>query len=99
MKNKLVLILWLELQDSLMASGIKRTILDEMIMATDTLLLWSDSKAVSNYLRNTKANFRPCIVPRCNKSQVSMRVEDWRYISSEINIVNILSHGISFDKF
>lgn len=37
MKNKLVLILWLELQDSLMASGIKRTILDEMIMATDTL--------------------------------------------------------------
>ena len=38
MKNKLVLILWLELQDSLMASGIKRTILDEMIMATDTLL-------------------------------------------------------------
>ena len=38
MKNKLVLILWLELEDSLMASGIKRTILDEMIMATDTLL-------------------------------------------------------------
>ena len=99
MTNKLVSVPWSALQVALIASRIKLTILDQMVMATDSVLLWSDLKTVLNYLRNTKTNFRPYIKRRCNKIQVNTRVEDWRYIASEISIADILSHGMSFDKF
>ena len=36
---------------------------------------------------------------RCSEIWVSTRVEDWRYIPSEINIADILLRGVSFDKF
>ena len=36
---------------------------------------------------------------RYNKIRVNTRIEDWRYIPSEINIVDILSSVISFNKF
>ena len=36
---------------------------------------------------------------RCNEIRVNTRVEDWRYIPSEINIGDIVSRGVSFDKF
>ena len=94
MTNKLVSVPWSALQVALIASRIKLTILDQMVMATDSVLLWSDLKTVLNYLRNTKTNFRPYIKRRCNKIQVNTRV-----IASEISIADILSHGMSFDKF
>ena len=70
-----------------------------MDMAIDSVFLLSDSKAVLSYLRNTKANFGPCIMRRCNEIRLNTRVQDWRYISSEINISDIFSRDISFDKF
>ena len=99
MKNISVTIPRLELQAALMASRIKVTILDQMDMAVDSVFLWSDSKTVLNYLRNKKNNFGPYIIRRCNKIRVNTRVEDWRYIPSEINIADILPRVISFDKF
>ena len=36
---------------------------------------------------------------RCNEIRVKTKVEDWRHIHSEINIADILSRGISFNKF
>ena len=73
-----------------MASRIKVTILDQMGMAIDSVFLWSDSKTSLNYLRNTKTNFASYIIRRCNEIRVNARVEDWRYIPSEINIADIL---------
>ena len=35
----------------------------------------------------------------CNEIQVNTRVEDCRYIPSEIDIADILSRDVSFDKF
>ena len=35
----------------------------------------------------------------CNEIQVNTRVEDCRYILSEIDIADILSRDVSFDKF
>ena len=102
MKNKLVTILRLELQAALMVSRIKVTILDQMDIAIDSVFLWSDSKTVLNYLRylrNTKNNFGPYIMRRCNEIRVNTRVENCRYIPSEINIADILSRGVLFDKF
>ena len=99
MKNKLVTIRRLELQAALMASRIKVTILDQMDIAIDSAFLWSGSKTVLNYLRNTKTNFGPYIMQQCNEIRVNTGVEDWRYIPSEINISDILSRGISFHKF
>ena len=68
-------------------------------MAINSVFLWPDSKTVLNYLRNTKTNFGSYIVQRCNESQVNTIVEDWRYIPSEISIADILSHGVSFNKY
>ena len=48
---------------------------------------------------NAKTNFGPYIMPRSNEIRVNTRVDDWRYIPSETNIADILSRGISFDKF
>ena len=62
MKNKLVTIPRLELQATLMALRIKVTILDQMDMTIVSVFLWSDSKTVLNYLRNTKTNFGPYIM-------------------------------------
>ena len=98
-KNKLVTIPRLELQAALMASRIEVKILDQMDMAIGSVLLWSDLKTVLNYLRNTKTNFGPYIMRRCNEIRVNTRVDDWRYIPSEINIADVLSRGVSFDKF
>ena len=68
-------------------------------MAIISVFLWSHSKTVLNYLRNTGTNFGPYILRRCNEIHGNTRVEDWGHISLEINIVDILSHGVSFDKF
>ena len=94
MKNKLVTILRLEVQAALMASRIKVTVLDQMDIAIGSAFLWSGSKTILNYLRNTKTNFGPYIMQRCIEIRVNTRVEDWRYIPSEINIADILSRGI-----
>ena len=99
MKNILVTIPRLELQAALIASRIKVTILDQMDMPIDSVFLWSDSKTVLNYLRNGKANSGPYIMRRCNEIRVKTKIEDWRHIHSEINIADILSRGISFNKF
>ena len=93
MKNELVSSR-LELQASLMASRIKVAILEQIDMANDSVFLWSDSKIVLNYLWNTKNIFGAYIMRRCNEIQVNTRVRDWRYISSKINIADILSRGI-----
>ena len=98
-KNKLVTILWFELLAALKASRIKITVLDQMDMAIDGVFLWSDSKTVLNHLRNTKTNFGPYIIWQCHEIWVNTRIGDWRYIPSEINIADILSCGITFNKF
>ena len=36
---------------------------------------------------------------QCNNIRVNTSVEDCKYIPSEINIADVLSRGISFDKF
>ena len=57
-----------------MASRIKLTILDHIIMAIDSVLfLWSDSKIVLNYLQNAKTNFGLFMLQRCSKIQVNMK--------------------------
>ena len=68
-------------------------------MAIISVFLWSDSKTVLNYLRNTGTNFGPYILRRCNEIRGNTRVEDWRSSPWKINIVDILSHGVSFDRF
>ena len=82
MKNKLVTIPRLELQAALMASRINVTILDQMDMGIDSVFLWSDSETVLNYLRNTKTNFGPYIMRRCNEIRVNthpLRNQYFRY--------------------
>ena len=70
-----------------------------MDMANDGVFLWSDSKTVLNYLWNTKNIFGAYIMRRCNEIQVNTRAQDWRYISSKINIADFLSRGIWLYKF
>ena len=68
-------------------------------MPIDSVFLRSDSKTVLNYLRNAKTNSGPYIIRRCNEIREKTKVKDWRNIHSEINIADILSGGISFNKF
>ena len=99
MKNKLVTIPRLELQVALMASRIRVTTLVQIHIAINSVFLWSESKTVLYYLRNTKTNFGKHFMRRCNEIRVNTRVEEWRYLPSEINTSDILSCDISFDKF
>ena len=98
MRNKLVTISRLELQAVLLASRIKLTVTQEMEIHIDNIYLWSDSKTVLNYLRNSNTNFDPYIMRRCNEIRQNTNVEDWNYIPTDLNIADVLSRGILLEN-
>ena len=66
MKNKLTTSK-LELPAALLTSRIKSTVTQEMDIHIDHIYLWSDSKTISNYLRNMNTSFVSYIRRRCNE--------------------------------
>ena len=98
MKNKLTTIPRLELQTALLASRIKLTVSQEMDIHIDNIYLWSDSKTVLIYLRNTNTDFGPCIMRRCNEIRQNINLQDWNYIPTDLNIDDVLSQGILLEN-
>ena len=64
----------------------------------DNIYLWSDAKAVLNYLRNRNTNFGPCNMRRCNEIKQNTNIEDWNYIPTDLNIADVLSRGILLEN-
>ena len=69
-----------------------------MNIYTGNICLWSDSKAVLNYLCDTNTNFGPCIMRRCYEIRQNTNVEDWNYIPTDLNIADLLSSGILLEN-
>ena len=76
-------ILRLELQAEVIATRLKNTIANEILIEKGNTFLWTDSKIVLNYLNNNDTNFGVYIAHRINKIRQSADPGNWRYIKTE----------------
>ena len=59
----------------------------------DNIHLWFESKTVLIYM-----NFRPYIMRRCYQIRQNTNLEDWKYISTDLNIADVLPCGIILEN-
>ena len=60
------------------------------------LLLWTDSKAGLNYLRNEDRNFGVFVAHRVNEISNHTTFDDWHYVLTEENIADFTTRYQEF---
>ena len=75
----------LELQVAVIATRLKNTTVNEILIKKGNTFLWTDSKIVLNYLNNNDTNFRVYRTHRVNEIRQSADPSNRRYIKIERN--------------
>ena len=88
----------LELQAALIASRLKNTIVKETGLKFHRIFLWTDSKTVINYLRNTETNFGIFVAHRVNEIRELTSIGDWNYVPTKYNPADDTSRYIPLFK-
>lgn len=55
---------------------------------------WSDSMNVLWWVRNHSCNFKPFISNRVGEIQTNSKPEQWRYVPTELNPADYVTHGL-----
>ena len=83
-----------ELQEAVLASTLKATIVEELKLNLDSVHLWSDSATVLKYIGNKNVNFGQFIMHRTNEIKNNSHIQDWRFIATELNVADDCSRVI-----
>ena len=75
----------LELQAAVIATRLKNTIVNEILMEKTNTFLWTGSEIVLNYLNNTDTNFGVYIAHRIKEIRQLTDPDNWCYIKTEQN--------------
>ena len=75
----------LELQAAVIATRLKNTIVNEILMEKTNTFLWTGSEVVLNYLNNTDTNFGVYIAHRIKEIRQLTDRDNWCYIKTEQN--------------
>lgn len=62
-------------------------------------VFWSDSTTVLFYLRNVSTSFRTFVFNRVEYINNNSDNSQWRYVNTKINISDVATRGMKFDKF
>ena len=93
----------IELNAAKTAVQLHHKIVSELDMKIDRSLFWSDSQAVLNYIRSEKGRFQTFVSNRVSLIRSLSKVDDWRFVPTQLNPADILSRGSktikSFIKF
>lgn len=72
---------------------------DKLDILIDDVFYWTDSMAVMNYLHSETGQFQRFVANRVAYITSHSEIRNWRHVPGNMNIADILSRGISVDKF
>ncbi|XP_063959312.1 uncharacterized protein LOC135154982 [Lytechinus pictus] len=84
----------LELQAAVLASRLYKTILEELRIEIEDVILMTDSTIALSWIRGRAKTFKTFVATRVGEIQTSTDPSKWRHISGESNIADVLSRGL-----
>eukprot|EP00057_Strongylocentrotus_purpuratus_P004826 XP_003729535.1 PREDICTED: uncharacterized protein LOC100892047 [Strongylocentrotus purpuratus] len=84
----------LELQAAVLASRLYKTIVEQLTMEIDDVILFTDSMIALSWVRSKARNFKTFIATRVGEIQSNTDPSKWRHISGVDNIADVLSRGL-----
>ncbi|XP_033113671.1 uncharacterized protein LOC117114192 [Anneissia japonica] len=85
----------LELCAAVMATQAVQKITSELDVVVDQTYYYTDSKVVLGYIQNKSRRFYVYVANRVQQIHNVSKPQQWHYIATEINLVDIASRGIS----
>ena len=92
---KTMSIVRLELQAAVLAARLMDTVLKEMTVTVDKVVLWSDSKVVLQYIANESRRFHVFVANRISEIHDLTRKEQWRHVPGSLNPADDCSRGLA----
>ena len=84
----------LELTAATLAVKVYKQLCEELQLAVDRVVLWTDSTVVLRYLRNTTRRFQSFVANRLQFIQDSTTSSQWRHVPTHANPADLASRGI-----
>ena len=88
----------LELQAAVLASRLAKTIQEESRINFNGVTFFTDSMITLGWIQSRSRNYKPFVSARIGEIQSNSNPNQWRHISSEDNVADDLSRGISVEE-
>lgn len=78
----------LELQAAVMSTRLKDTIIKELSITIDQVMMWTDSQTVLSWIRSTKRRYSAFVSHRISEILDSTTISQWRWVPSGDNVAD-----------
>ena len=96
-RNKTMTIPRLELQTIVLATRSKTTTVEKLKLNIESVHLWSSSATVLECIRNENVNLEKLIMHRANEIRNNSNIQDWPFITTELNLQTIVVELLSME--
>ena len=99
LNEKTLSVLKLELQAAVTAVRIKNKLIENAKLNVNRILLWSDCKTVSKYIKNDNKHFPVFVTYRVTEIREHSNKSKWHYIPGTFNVADGCTRPTKFEKF